>query len=458
MRTWPDSSDAIIRQHLRQLQLRPSSVRTYHPMLAEFQRFVVEHSPERRLSREILEDWLRHRTRFSSTPTVMQRVWPINRFLDWLVDNRLLVSNPLAELRRDLGVRNTDQIIRALIRRDSTVALEALRPCPRFASHLGSVMRDFVALMRSVGHRYRTEEVRLRRFDRFLQKRADLVGQPVTVLVREWIKEKPTPRHAFECAQIGRLLAKAMQRTDPTVIALPVDKHLGRQVRQNERRPYIYTEAEVLSLLTTAQSFPSPETPLRPLMLYTILVLAYCVGLRLSEIVALTVGDICLDDQTIEIRQTKFFKSRRLPVTGTVMAALRDYLKSRQKEGAPSNQSAPLFWRRRTGNGYRYPTIGALLVQVIRLAGLKPTPGPVGPRIHDLRHSFVVNRITAWYRAGVHPQPRLPFLATYLGHKDINSTLVYITITQELLQQASDRFRAFGANVLQSATGGDVCN
>ncbi|MDX8540705.1 site-specific integrase [Mesorhizobium abyssinicae] len=81
-----------------------------------------------------------------------------------------------------------------------------------------------------------------------------------------------------------------------------------------------------------------------------------------------------------------------------------------------------------------------LLADVIRRAGLKPLGGKPGPRVHDLGHSVVVNRILEWYRTGINPQDRLPFLATYLGHRDINSTLVYITVTQELLHYANDRF------------------
>jgi len=65
-----------------------------------------------------------------------------------------------------------------------------------------------------------------------------------------------------------------------------------------------------------------------------------------------------------------------------------------------------------------------------------------------------VNRMLAWYRQGVNPQPHLPYLATYLGHKDINSTLVYLTITQELLQQASERFRVQGSRILRGSTEG----
>ncbi len=458
MRTWPDSSDAISRKYLRQLQLRPSTLDTYRPMLAEFHQFVIENSAERSVSREILERWLHRRASFSSAQAIVARIRPINRFLDWLVANRLLTSNPLAELGRHLGTQDKAQIIRALLSPQSTAALEALRPTPPFASHIGAVMRDHVTLMRSLGHRYHTQEACLLRFDRYLQKRADLIGQPVTVLVREWSKEDLRPQHLLECVQTGRILAKAMQRTDPTVVAPRLHNHLARQMKQNQRRPYIYSEDEMVRLLNAAWSFPSPETPIRPLMLYTMVVLAYCVGLRVGEIVRLTVGDICLDDQTVEIRETKFFKSRRLPVTTTVTAALREYLEARHREGAPSEPRAALFWQRRKSTGYRYVTVRELLLRVIRSSGLKPALGRVGPRIHDMRHSFVVHRIVAWYREGINPQARLPYLATYLGHKDINSMLVYVTITQDLLQQAGDRFRSFGANVLQPAIGGDVCN
>ncbi len=78
----------------------------------------------------------------------------------------------------------------------------------------------------------------------------------------------------------------------------------------------------------------------------------------------------------------------------------------------------------------------------------------MGPRIHGLRHAFVVHRMLAWYRKGINPQPHLPYLATYLGHRDINSTLVYITVTYDLLQHAAERFRQLGAMALRGAAGG----
>jgi integrase len=156
---------------------------------------------------------------------------------------------------------------------------------------------------------------------------------------------------------------------------------------------------------------------------------------------------------TIAIRDTKFFKSRILPLAATVVAALRDYIGARRQAGAPQDAASGLFWHDHGNRRYARQSIAWLVVDVLRRVGLKPPRGKTGPRIHDLRHSMVVNRMTAWYRAGVNPQQRLPYLATYLGHRDINSTLTYITVTQDLLHEAGERFRTFGARCLQTNKG-----
>jgi integrase len=224
-------------------------------------------------------------------------------------------------------------------------------------------------------------------------------------------------------------------------------------VRQQYRRPYLFTEEEVRRLLDTALNLRSSKAPLRALTAYTALVLAYCTGLRLGEIARLTVGDIDLEHQTLEIRDTKFFKSRRLPLAPSVTAALCDYLNARRRAGAPSQPSAGLLWHQQRAGQYSCAGISELLTYIIRQAGFKPERGRVGPRCHDLRHSFVSNRMLAWYREGVNPQSQLPYLAAYLGHKDIDSTLVYLNTTPDLLQQASDRFHMFAAKALQTSIG-----
>jgi integrase len=180
-------------------------------------------------------------------------------------------------------------------------------------------------------------------------------------------------------------------------------------------------------------------------------VLAYCAGLRLSEIVHLQLKDVDLQDSAIEVRGTKFFKSRRLPISVSAMSALREYLDARRTAAASSGPEDRVFIHE-TG-GYSIVTAGKLVRNVIRRAGINTENGHGGPRFHDLRHTFVVHRMTAWYREGINPQSRLPYLATYLGHRDIHSTLVYLTITQDLLQHANSRFRAAEISVLNVIKG-----
>jgi integrase len=386
---------------------------------------------------------------------VMLRARLVDRFLDWEVEKGALLGNPLAELRKEYHQRATTPIVRALLSADFQNALETLRPLPRFGSFLGPLMSEYLDLKRAMGYRYDMHEQYMLRFDRFLQCQPDLNGRPFPVLIREWTKTASTAQNRLQFHEIGRMLSKALSRMDSTVKLIPWDPRIEREARQRHRQPYIFSEQEVGKLLETALDFPSPRAPLRPQTLHMMLVLAYCAGLRLGEIVRLNVGDVDVEDQAIDIRGTKFFKSRRLPVSPSVAAAIRSFLVARQQAGAPSKPYAGLFWHQQAAGRYSYVMAGKSLVRVFRRAGIKPEKGRIGPRIHDLRHAFVVNRMLKWYREGINPQDHLPYLATYLGHKDINSTLVYLTITQELLERAGERFRQFGAGRLGTSAGGD---
>ncbi len=453
MNPLPLQDQEHIRWFIKSLRLRHAkSPIIYACILRDFQRFVIKQSASEPPSVEIVKSWLEERILRWPLHIVFYRARLVDRFLDWMKAGARLARNPLQDLRSQYGQRTTTPIIRALLSSDSATALEQLRPLPPFGSFLGPRMREHVTLMRSTGHRYDVYADRLRRFDKFLQGRPDLVAESLPVLIAAWRRADNGLQHALESQQVGRLLSKAWRRFDPTVALMPTDPQLERRVRERHRRPYIYSEDDVRRLLATALSFPSPLAPLRPRSLYTMFILAYCAGLRLSEIVHLDVGDVNIDDGTIDIRCTKFFKSRRLPLAATVMGALKSYLDARRAAGAPSKPSAGLFWHQQAAGRYSTVMAGKLMVRVMRRAGLKTGHGKVGPRIHDLRHAFVVNRMLTWYRSGINPQSQLPYLATYLGHKDINSTLIYLTITQELMRHASERFRVRGAAVL-GATG-----
>ena len=165
---------------------------------------------------------------------------------------------------------------------------------------------------------------------------------PETVEV--WSESRPSPPHLCAARKVGRLISRAMHRLDPNVATLSVDVDVYQRACQLNRRPYVYSDSEIQRLLQTALSIPSPKAPLRSVSLYTMLVLAYCAGLRIKEVISLNLGDVHLQDETIEIRETKFFKHRRPPLAPGVMQALRHYLAMRQQAGAPMNPESSLYW------------------------------------------------------------------------------------------------------------------
>ena len=428
--------------------------RIYGHILRAFQSFVFEGSTATTLSVSDLQRWLRQKRQKWSLHMVCHRARLVERFLEWSQTQGVIAANPFAALHRDYGARTTP-IVRALVSDDVDAALRELRPLPRYGSFLGTVMEEHVRLMRSLGYRYDVNERMLLRFDRFLQSRAELAGMPLHQLIEVWDQSHPSPNRAYEAKRVGQLISRAMRRLDPAVTILPMSIDLHQGVRQQQRQPYIYSDEEIQRLLKVALEFASPKAPLRPLTLYTVALLAYCAGLRVGEIIALTLADVNLRDGTIEIRETKFFKNRRLPLAPGVIEAVKIYLAARQQAGAPTSSDSGLFWNQKFGRRYSYGGLRILLVEVLRRAGLKPARGRIGPRIHDLRHTMVGHRMRDWYKEGINPQSKLPYLATYLGHKDITSTLVYLSITPELLHEASERFRKNGAATLRT-TGGSL--
>ncbi len=454
MNRWPDADYTAIEQYVRSLPLRhPKSRRIYRSEFIAFHRF-IQRSVDGACNEAATIAWIHARRREIPLFLVIDRANKIDRFLDSLVPSGALTQNPLAALRDRYGQRRLAPIVRALVSDTPAAALEALRPLPRWGSVLGPLMRDHIALMKAMGYRYGSQAVRFAAFDRFLQQRPDLNGQALKVQLDAWSQSPPTLAHAWNCAQLGADLSRAIRRLDPTAELLPRDPLLKRQIQRTYRAPYIYSPQEVARVMQLAREWPAPRWPLLSATLYTMFMLAYCAGLRLGELLRLNVGDVLVADSALEIRNTKFFKSRRLPLAADVFAAVRDYLDARRRAGGPGDPASPLFWHARGSGRYSMVRADKMLAAVLRRAGLKPAQGRHGARIHDLRHAFVVNRMLQWYRDGIDPAPRLQYLVTYLGHKSLHSTLTYLTITQELLQRASERYRNSDAGRVLQGKGG----
>jgi len=442
---WPDNYESLLDEYIRQLP--PSNKRaSYRGLIRQFQGFVGARGE---FNQSAVRAWLRAPNARCVQTTLVRAQW-VDRYLDWLVKRGAISHNPFAELRRKYGCRRTAPIARALLSHNPTHALDALLSPIRYGSHLGPAMRDHVQRMQTLGFRY-GHESRFLRFDRFLQERPGARKETLITLIREYVALAPSASEKLLRISVGRLIARALERSGTPTVQPKWDRALVQEMHRKRNHPFIYTTRQVSLLLETALSYPSPYAPLRPLSLYTMLILAYCAGLRVGEIARLKLKDVDLVAGTIEVRNSKFFKARRLPLSSTAVSALAKYLKVRQQAGISSDPATEVFWNQR--RPYSLITTEQLLRDVIRRAGVNTKIGRGGPRVHDLRHTFVVHRMTTWYRQGINPQSRLPYLAAYLGHRDIHSTLVYLTITQELLQHASRLLKSAEPDVMKVIQG-----
>lgn len=448
MPAWPDKEEALLKEFLNNLEDPPSCGWGHRSALRDFQRFAA--NQKKPLSNETLSAWLKAGAARLTLRYVIRRATLVAQFLDWLVRRGAAASNPIAELLSRYNSRSTSAVVRALLDPDPAKALEALRRPPRYASHLGACIRGHVERMRCLGYAFRNED-KFVRFDRYLQEYPDAANRPFEQLARDYIGIAPAASEKMQRLSVARVVAGALQRAGIAAVKPVGDRLVRQQTARTRTRPYIYTKADVQKLLKMAGNFGASKHPLRAATLRCMIALAYCAGLRISELLGLKMTDVRLADGTVEIRESKFFKSRCLPLSSSAVKVLRDYVKVRAQAGAPAGDHAALFCH--GGKGYSRAGASHLLRIVIQCAGLKPTKGRGGARIHDLRHTFVVHRMTQWYQEGINPEGRLAHLAAYLGHRDINSTLVYLTITQELLQQANSRFRVAEVTVVNAIRG-----
>ena len=209
--------------------------------------------------------------------------------------------------------------------------------------------------------------------------------------------------------------------------------------------PYIYSRDELRRLIdpTNVETSRRGAVQFDAATFRTLLLLLYGAGLRFSEATGLTLADTDLADAILTIRATKFYKSRLVPIGPRLATVLDGYMHRSRREGLSQNEAAFLL-SNRDGTRLASSTVQAAFDALRRIAGVCGTAGGrLIPRLHDLRHSFAVHTLTAWYRQGADVQRLLPVLSTYLGHSDLEGTKVYLSMTPELLQQASLRFARY---------------
>jgi integrase len=216
--------------------------------------------------------------------------------------------------------------------------------------------------------------------------------------------------------------------------------HRGFIPRRTRLAPHIYTESEVRDIMAAARKL-GPKGSLRPVVVSTLIGLLYSTGLRIGETLNLTLGDIDLKRRVIEVRKGKFGKSRYVPISLSTANQLSAYVHRRQQAGFSAAPTAPVFLNL-IGKKHGHPGFETLFLEIIRGLGLRGPKGELGPRIHDLRHTFAVNRLLAWYRHGDNLAAKLPLLSTYLGHSTVTGTEVYLHATAQLLESTGKRFHS----------------
>ncbi len=208
--------------------------------------------------------------------------------------------------------------------------------------------------------------------------------------------------------------------------------------------PYIYSTAELKRLLAAIAAWSTAyNTPLRPLTFRTLVLLLYGSAIRISEALALPLRDVDLAAGVLTIRETKFFKSRVVPIGPKLTRALSDYAERRRRLPLPAGEDSRFFCTR-TGHRLEHEYVLKHFRRLRTVAGIRRAGGPyTQPRLHDIRHTSATHRLIAWYREGKDVPRLLPYISTYLGHASIESTQRYLTLTPELLQQASRRFHRY---------------
>ena len=226
--------------------------------------------------------------------------------------------------------------------------------------------------------------------------------------------------------------------------------------------------ARMLSAAVTLA--PCLRSPLRAESMRLAVVLLYTTGMRIGELVRLTLQDIEDDGAVLRIRDSKFHKSRLLPLCGSTQAELLRFLDCRAEANFDHRGSATLLCTRRRRapkaysaaaqqmyglTTYRRSGSGAYSVSglqqgIYRLFVAVAAADARGhrPRVHDLRHSFAVGALVRWYRQGADVQVQLPKLARYTGHVSIESTAHYLHLTDEVAALASDRFEPHFASTI----------
>jgi site-specific recombinase XerD len=322
------------------------------------------------------------------------------------------------------------------------------RPWTGFQSPLGESIANFLEYNRALHKKYKTEEDDLRIFDRYLSMAGITSIEHITAPVMDAFFASynlASPATYNQFLSVVSLLFKWMVRQNLIAVS-PLQPKSRRKVEL--LKPFILSQDQVKQLLVLASQLPDTSTVFRRGVTYkTIILLGYGLGLRVGEISRLKVADVDFARGVLIIRDTKFSKTRLVPMGPKMVHQLKDFLAGSGEQ----NGSDPVFCFSRKKRPLRSSGISMVFHGLTLKMPLRPSAGEREPCFHSLRHSFAVNTLLRLYREGEDPAKHLIHLSTFLGHTSVSSTAVYLTITGNLLDEANKRFHKLASAVFKEA-------
>jgi integrase len=305
---------------------------------------------------------------------------------------------------------------------------------PTFRSPFADLLNGFLAEKRASGYKYETAAKYLEDIDRFLLREGAPSGELPHECSKRWLAKRPEehPNTQANRVIIMRQFAQYLRRNGGAAY-IPHARYASRN--SGSFVPRIFTFEEIRSLLDTIDHlkfFPRGYSPLRHIVMPELFRVLYGCGLRVSEALKLRGKDVNLDDGILEIHDTKFGKHRLVPMSSAITQRLIRY-----RERIGHCEGNAYFFPSRDRGQYHPATIRDLFRQILSTSGIAYEGRSHGPRVHDLRHTYAVHRLIQWYREGAVLPAKIPILATYLGHRNVVSTQVYLHFVPELFPEVT---------------------
>ena len=322
------------------------------------------------------------------------------------------------------------------------------RASATFSSRLAPTFAQYVDLKRALGQRFYNPTRTLRSLDRFLHDQASQYPDLNATAFQAWCQTLEHLASGERRDRMRQVYNFCLYRLRTEAQCFVPDPVLFPRPHQR-RQPYIFSEQEVAKLLGAASKLKRVPWSLCPEVIRLAIVLLFTTGIRRGELLRLTLGDYDRQNATLLIRESKFHKSRLLPLNGDIAEEMDRYLRARAVRKPPvSSDTALIGNAAKGGRAYSGTGLTLCLRPLLQQCSIFTPKGRL-PRVHDFRFSFAVNALLRWYREGADVGAKLPLLATYMGHVSVMSTHYYLHWVEPLRTAASERFaRHYGELVV----------